>query len=382
MFKLRLNSRNNDSNQLKLQIYSQSNPGKIDMQTHTAQVLKTLHGKDGKDYVLTEADRVEIAQLAAEMVDIPEIPEIPEGVATEDWVKDYAQPKGEYLTQSDLQSATDNALAQAKASGEFDGKDGADGKDGYTPVKGVDYFDGIDGINGSDGADGKTPVKGVDYFDGVDGKDGQNGKDGVSATHSWNGTTLTITSASGTSSANLKGDKGDKGDTGASGSNGTSVTVSNVTTSTADGGNNVVTFSDGKTVTIKNGSKGSAGKDGTNGSDGKDGVDGQRGFSILKVTTAPSSYTTATGGFTPTYRIALSTVKTQSKATEVLVGDTLAYSYYQYPIGYIDSSYVYLGTRVSIRGATGAAYTLTDTDKNTIVQAVLAEIESGDGVSY
>ena len=43
--------------------------------------------------------------------------------------------------------------------------------------------------------------------DGADGKDGANGKDGVSATHSWNGTTLTITSASGTSSANLKGEK-------------------------------------------------------------------------------------------------------------------------------------------------------------------------------
>lgn len=38
------------------------------------------------------------------------------------------------------------------------------------------------------------------------------GKDGTSATHSWNGTTLTITSASGTSSADLKGAKGDKGD--------------------------------------------------------------------------------------------------------------------------------------------------------------------------
>ena len=36
----------------------------------------------------------------------------------------------------------------------------------------------------------------------------------MSCTHSWNGTTLTVTSASGTSSANLKGDKGDKGDTG------------------------------------------------------------------------------------------------------------------------------------------------------------------------
>lgn len=40
---------------------------------------------------------------------------------------------------------------------------------------------------------------------------GLKGDDGISATHSWNGTTLTITSASGTSSADLKGDKGDQG---------------------------------------------------------------------------------------------------------------------------------------------------------------------------
>ena len=38
------------------------------------------------------------------------------------------QPKGDYLTQDNLQSATDAALAQAKASGEFDG---ADGKSAY-----------------------------------------------------------------------------------------------------------------------------------------------------------------------------------------------------------------------------------------------------------
>ena len=50
-----------------------------------------------------------------------------------------------------------------------DGKDGIDGKDGYTPVKGVDYFDGKDG---QDGKDGYTPVKGIDYFDGTDGLDG------------------------------------------------------------------------------------------------------------------------------------------------------------------------------------------------------------------
>lgn len=46
------------------------------------------------------------------------------------------------------------------------------------------------------------------------------GADGISATHIWNGTTLTITSASGTSSANLKGDKGDQGEKGSDGAKG------------------------------------------------------------------------------------------------------------------------------------------------------------------
>lgn len=41
--------------------------------------------------------------------------------------------------------------------------------------------------------------------------DGQPGKDGTSVTHSWNGTTLTVTSASGTSSADLKGETGNDG---------------------------------------------------------------------------------------------------------------------------------------------------------------------------
>ena len=59
-----------------------------------------------------------------------------------------------------------------------DGADGTPGKDGYTPKKGVDYFDGKDGKDGAPGRDGYTPVKGVDYFDGKDGAPGQPGKDG------------------------------------------------------------------------------------------------------------------------------------------------------------------------------------------------------------
>ena len=77
------------------------------------------------------------------------------------------------LEKTELPEAVNTALAQAKESGEFDGADGttphigengnwfigdedtgvnAEGKDGYTPQKGIDYFDG------------KTPEKGVDYF--------------------------------------------------------------------------------------------------------------------------------------------------------------------------------------------------------------------------
>ena len=61
-------------------------------------------------------------------------------------------------------------------------------------------------------------------------------------------TTLTIKDAEGTKTATVK-----------DGEDGTSVTVASVSESTADGGSNVVTFSDGKTLTVKNGSGGSSG---------------------------------------------------------------------------------------------------------------------------
>lgn len=127
------------------------------------------------------------------------------------------------VSPEEITDAVEAALVQAKESGEFDGKDGrdgVDGKDGYTPVKNVDYFDGEPGTPGRDGDPGK---------------DGQPGKDG------------------------------------------SSVTVSAVSESTVDGGTNVVTFSDGKTLNIKNGKAGTPGKDGTNGKDGKDGYTPQKG---------------------------------------------------------------------------------------------------------
>ena len=79
------------------------------------------------------------------------------------------------------------------------------GKDGYTPKKGVDYFDG------KDGQDGYTPIKGVDYFDGKDGKDGLNGKDGEAGPQGPEGPQ---------GPRGETGEQGPKGETGATGPQG------------------------------------------------------------------------------------------------------------------------------------------------------------------
>lgn len=219
--------------------YSASNP--------PPYPVTSVNGKTGA--VTLDASAVG-ARPASWMPSASDVGALPASTTIPTKVSQLTNDKG-YLTQhqdisgkldsSELPTAINTALAQAKVSGEFDGKNG------------------------------------------------------TSATHSWNGTVLTVTSASGTSSADLKGAKGDS---------------------------------------IK-------------------GDPGQRGTGLLSVTTAPSSYTTAVGGITPKYRMAISTIKSQAGVTEVLLGDTIRYSYYQYPIEYLDASYAYCTTRVSLRGTTG-----------------------------
>lgn len=129
------------------------------------------------------------------------------------------------------------------------------------------------------------------------------------------------------------------------------------------------------------------GEDGKQGDKGDTGAKGERGTGILNTTTAPSSYTTEVNGLTPAYRISLSTVQTQSGVDTVLVGDTIRQSYHVYPVIAVDSSYVYCGKRVSIRGATGDAgangsdYVLTDADKTEIAQQAAALVPGGGGGS-
>ncbi len=56
-----------------------------------------------------------------------------------------------YLWNADAQEFADTGVC-------------AKGTDGYTPVKGVDYFDGEQGPQGPKGDAGYTPLRGVDYW--------------------------------------------------------------------------------------------------------------------------------------------------------------------------------------------------------------------------
>ena len=112
---------------------------------------------------------------------------------------DYVYTQTEVIT---IQAAVENALEKAKESGDFKGDKGDKGEKGEKGEQGERGLQGVQGIQGERGADGAIGEKGID---------------GIPATHKWSGTTLYITSASGTSSANLKGEKGDTGAPGANG---------------------------------------------------------------------------------------------------------------------------------------------------------------------
>lgn len=161
---------------------------------------------------------------------------------------DYIKNKPGVVTYTE-QSLTDEQKARARKNIGITGtgKDGKDGKDGYTPVKGVDYFDGKDGY---------TPVKGKDYFDGEDGRNGRDGYTPVKGVDYFDGK---------------------DGKNGADGRNGTSVTITKISESTDSGGSNLVAFSNGKTLTIKNGKDGKDGQDGVTPTKGIDYFDGKDG---------------------------------------------------------------------------------------------------------
>lgn len=122
----------------------------------------------------------------------------------------------DYLKTSELYTAIDTALLEAKQGGQFDGKSA--------------YQTWLDSGNEGDETEFLNSLK------------GETGPQGP------------------------KGDQGEKGKDGAKGADGTSISIESVSESAEDGGNNVVTFSDGTKLIVKNGNKGNDGKDGSSGS--------------------------------------------------------------------------------------------------------------------
>lgn len=79
---------------------------------------------------------------------------------------------------------------------------------------------GVTGAKGDPFTYDDFTLEQLESLRGPAGQDGKDGKDGVSVTHQWNGTVLEVTSASGTSSADLKGEQGVPGKDGRDGING------------------------------------------------------------------------------------------------------------------------------------------------------------------
>lgn len=130
--------------------------------TKISKVFKVNRRNKPADYVFTPSEQTTLAEIM-ERLDGLESMQDPDAIknAVEDYLEQNpvdtpvqsvngktgkvnltAKDVGA-LAQDDLQEATNKALTQAKASGEFDGKDGAPGapgEPGYTPQKGIDYY--------------------------------------------------------------------------------------------------------------------------------------------------------------------------------------------------------------------------------------------------
>lgn len=100
------------------------------------------------------------------------------------------------------------------------GPQGPKGDTGERGPKGDTGATGPQGEKGDTGATGAQGPQGIQGETGPKGDTGATGADGVSCTHRWSGTVLSVTSASGTSSADLVGPQGPTGATGATGPQG------------------------------------------------------------------------------------------------------------------------------------------------------------------
>lgn len=150
------------------------------------------------------------------------------------WSDSYTPPIiGQWLwtrTTTSLSNGDQTVGYSVSRIGE-DGKNGQPGEDGYTPIKGIDYFDGEDGLPGANGIGIKTTV--VQYKAHTSGTTAPTGTwsstvPTVSASqYLWTRTVITYDDDTSTTaySVGLMGAQGPKGDTGATGNGVSSTTL-------------------------------------------------------------------------------------------------------------------------------------------------------------
>ena len=164
--------------------------------------------------------------------------------------------RNDKLDVAELTNAINTALAQAKASGEFDGADGRDGQDG------------------------------------------EPGKDGITPTIGPNGNWYLGTTDTGKPS---RGEMGGKGDPGAPGKDGHSPVV----TATKSGKTTTISVDGAAIATVEDGADGSPGKDGAPGKNGADGKPGAAGADGTNATITGATATVDANTGTPSVAVTM-----------------------------------------------------------------------------
>ena len=127
-------------------VYSENGEQTLGVETFTISAKEK-----NPDYIHSETEVLSYRKLSEEL--LQKMKKLEEEIAekgnpTDEQVKDAVNAylkenpieSGGSASKEQIKEVLTEALEEAKESGEFDGKDGEDGKEGYTPQKGKDYF--------------------------------------------------------------------------------------------------------------------------------------------------------------------------------------------------------------------------------------------------